>query len=55
MILNQNTMAENGNVRYGGEMRVLIVGGGIAGLTLAVLLRQRGFTPDVILVFYQLS
>lgn len=29
-------------IRYGARMRVLIVGGGIAGLTLAALLRQRG-------------
>ena len=29
-------------------MRVLIAGGGIAGLTLAALLRQRGIAPDVV-------
>jgi 2-polyprenyl-6-methoxyphenol hydroxylase-like FAD-dependent oxidoreductase len=34
-----------GKVRYGPELRVLIVGGGVAGLTLAALLEQRGFTP----------
>ena len=34
-------------IRYGPEMRILIVGGGIAGLTLAGLLSQRGFTPAV--------
>lgn len=34
--------------RYGSEMRVLIVGGGIAGLTLAGLLQQRGFRPTVL-------
>lgn len=35
-------------VRYGPEMRVLIVGGGIAGLTLAALLQQRGFNPTLV-------
>lgn len=35
-------------VRYGGELRILIVGGGIAGLTLAALLRQRGFHPEIV-------
>lgn len=34
--------------RYGPELRVLIVGGGVAGLTLAALLEQRGFTPLVV-------
>ncbi len=36
------------NVRYGTDMRVLVVGGGIAGLTLAGLLEGRGFSPDVV-------
>lgn len=35
-------------IRYGPEMRVLIVGGGIAGLTLAGLLQQCGFQPVVV-------
>lgn len=35
-------------VRYGPEMRVLIVGGGIAGLTCAALLQQRGFKPTIV-------
>ena len=37
-----------GSVRYGPELRVLIVGGGVAGLTLAALLEQRGFAPTVV-------
>lgn len=35
-------------VRYGTDMRILLVGGGIAGLTLAGLLQQRGFKPTVV-------
>lgn len=35
-------------VRYGSEMRVLIVGAGIAGLTCAALLQQRGFKPTIV-------
>lgn len=37
-----------GAVRYGPQLRVLIVGGGVAGLTLAALLEQRGFAPLVV-------
>jgi len=36
------------DVRYGTDLRVLVVGGGIAGLTTAGLLEQRGFSPDVV-------
>lgn len=36
------------DVRYGNDLRILIVGGGIAGLTLAGLLEQRGFSPEVL-------
>jgi 2-polyprenyl-6-methoxyphenol hydroxylase-like FAD-dependent oxidoreductase len=34
--------------RYGNDLRVLVVGGGIAGLTCAGLLEQRGFSPDIV-------
>jgi 2-polyprenyl-6-methoxyphenol hydroxylase-like FAD-dependent oxidoreductase len=39
---------EHGATRFGPELRVLIVGAGVAGLTLAALLRQRGFNPVVV-------
>lgn len=35
-------------VRYGNDMQVLVVGGGIGGLTLGGLLEQRGFSPDIV-------
>ena len=35
-------------VKYGSEMRILIVGGGVSGLTLAGLLQQRGFRPTLV-------
>src|SRR5215472_13430032 len=34
--------------RYGPELRVLIVGAGVTGLTLAALLEQRGFAPTIV-------
>ena len=45
---NIDTDKYNLPVRYGPELRVLIVGGGIAGLTCAALLEQRGFKPIVV-------
>ena len=41
-------MSSNGRVRYGPGMRVLIVGAGVAGLTLCGLLQQRGFQPTLV-------
>ena len=38
----------NPSVRYGPEMKILIVGGGISGLTLGALLQQRGFIPTIV-------
>ena len=40
--------SSSSGIRYGPEMRILIVGGGIAGLTLCALLEQRGFSPTVV-------
>ncbi len=44
-------MANNGSgqkIRYGPDMKILIIGGGVAGLTLAGLLQRRGFAPRVV-------
>ncbi|MGH7934851.1 MAG: FAD-dependent oxidoreductase [Candidatus Binataceae bacterium] len=41
-------MDNDGTYRSGAELRVLIVGGGIAGLTLGALLRQRGCRPVIV-------
>lgn len=45
---SDNARRRQGAVRYGPELRVLIVGAGVAGVTLAGLLEQRGFAPVVV-------
>ncbi len=35
-------------VRYGPKQNILIIGGGVAGMTLAALLQQRGFEPSIV-------
>ncbi len=35
-------------IRHGPELRILIVGGGIAGLTAAIALQQRGMHADIV-------
>lgn len=44
--LNKNGSGRR--VRYGPEMKILIIGGGVAGLTLAGLLQRRGFAPKLV-------
>ena len=44
-------MSKNGfenTIRYGPDMKILIIGAGVAGLTLAGLLQRRGFIPKVV-------
>ena len=38
-------MKSGSGVRYGPDMKILIAGGGVAGLTLCGLLERRGFSP----------
>ena len=40
--------SSSSGIRYGPEMGILIVGGGIAGLTLCSLLEQRSFSPTIV-------
>ena len=40
--------AHKGKVKYGPKMKVLIIGGGVTGLTLANLLQQKGFEPTIV-------
>ena len=42
------TNGKGPNIRYGPDMKILIIGGGVAGLTLAGLLERRGFTPRLV-------
>lgn len=37
-----------GSTRHGSDMKILIVGGGLVGLTLCGLLEQRGFSPTLV-------
>lgn len=40
--------AKKKKIRYGPKQSVLIIGGGISGMTLAALLEQRGFKPHLV-------
>ncbi len=42
------TNGKGPKIRYGPDMKILIIGGGVAGLTLAGLLERRGFTPKIV-------
>ena len=35
-------------MRYGADLKLLIVGGGIAGLTIAAVLEQRGMRAEIV-------
>lgn len=41
-------IGSNRRIRYGPDMKILIIGGGVAGLTLAGLLQRRGFAPKLV-------
>ena len=43
-----NSLSARRGVRYGPDMKILIAGGGVAGLTLCGLLERRGFSPVVV-------
>lgn len=47
-VLNIDPTQYKGPVRCGSKQKVLIVGAGITGLTLAALLQQRGFEPTLV-------
>lgn len=42
---DKDVSSEKKKIRYGADMRILVVGGGVSGLTVAALLEQRGFEP----------
>ena len=49
--MSESKTQKNGlkkGVRYGPDMKILIIGGGVAGLTLAGLLQRRGFNPKLV-------
>ena len=51
-IINSSSMTKSSKdineIRYGPQMKVLIIGAGVAGLTLGALLQQRGFSPKIV-------